>query len=84
MHDSKFTNMLGNFHPYCPVSSMNNGPSELLECRCAFERPAAKQKLNQWHCLSTFFYPVAGNDSLSVKVSLESSLQFGLNGQSYF
>lgn len=38
---TEFADKVANFHPYCPVLGMNNGPSAVPECTGVLEMPAA-------------------------------------------
>lgn len=42
---TEFTDKVTNFHPYCPVMRMKNGPSAVLECAGVLETPAATAPL---------------------------------------
>lgn len=44
---SESTDKVTNFHPYCPVLGMNNGPSAVLECTGVLELliPRARSRL---------------------------------------
>lgn len=42
---TEFTDKVANFHPYCPVMRMKNGPSAVLECAGVLEMPAATAPL---------------------------------------
>lgn len=42
---TEFADKVANFHPYCPVMRMKNGPSAVLECTGVLETPAATAPL---------------------------------------
>lgn len=49
------TEFTDNFHPYCPVIWMNNGPSAVLECNGVLETPAATVPALLWADASCTF-----------------------------